>query len=360
METLDTHDTDGTITAANTSGNIPANKPTSPLNVAILGAGGIAHTMASTLTLMANDPRYSWLIQPYAVASRNALRAEQFAQQYGFPVAYGSYEDLLADPQVDLVYIATPHSLHAEQGIACLQAGKNVLVEKSFTANASQARELLDTARSTGLLCTEAIWTRYMPSRDIVDELIASGEIGQVQVVSANLGYPVSSKPRMTDPTLAGGALLDVGVYPLNFIDMVLGPREIERIATSMQPYETGVDAQNSTTVYYQDGTMAVSTSTMLAVSDRNGTIWGTDGYIVCHNINNIESIDLFGNDHKLRRHISIPTQLTGYEYEVEAAAKAILHGEPECTQMPHADSLRIMEILDRIRAEWGLRYPFE
>ena len=199
-----------------------------------------------------------------------------------------------------------------------------------------------------------------MPSRALLDEIIASGEIGTVRVVNANLGYPVSSKPRMTDPTLAGGALLDVGVYPLNFIDMVLGPREIERIATSMQPYETGVDAQNSTTLYYRDGTMAVSTSTMLASSDRGGYIWGSKGYIVCHNINNIESIDVFGNDHELKRHIPVPEQLTGYEYEVEAAARAIINGKPECESMPHADTLRIMDLLDRIRAAWGLKYPFE
>ena len=343
-----------------TKGGILSEHSASPLNVAILGAGGIAHTMANTLTAMADDPQYATLVQPYAIASRSEERAKQFAQQHGLPVAYGSYEALLADPDVDLVYIATPHSLHAEQGMACLHAGKNILVEKSFTANAAQARELLDTAHSTGLLCTEAIWTRYMPSRSIVDKIIADGEIGQVRAINANLGYPVSSKPRMTDPTLAGGALLDVGVYPLNFIDMVLGPREIARDSTSMQPYETGVDAQNSTTLYYQDGAMAVSTSTMLASSDRSGTIWGTDGYIVCHNINNIESIDVFGSDHQLRRHIPVPPQLTGYEYEVEAAAHAIVNGESECAQMPHADSLRIMELLDRIRAAWGLRYPFE
>lgn len=152
----------------------------------------------------------------------------------------------MADPDVDLVYIATPHSLHAEQAILCMKAGKNVLVEKSFTANAGQAREALAVAEETGMLCTEAIWTRYMPSRKLINEVIESGEIGEVKAASANLCYPVSGKARMTDPACAGGALLDVGVYPLNFLDMAVGAdhgRTLDHFDTSMVPAETGVDA---------------------------------------------------------------------------------------------------------------------
>ncbi len=238
------------------------------VNVAILGAGRIAHSMARTLVAMAADPRYAGLVAPYAVAARDGGRAAAFAAEYGFPVSYGSYYELLADPDVDRVYIATPHRLHAEQGIACLKAGKNILVEKSFTANAAQARALLDAADGSGLLCTEAIWTRYMPSRAIVDRIVASGAIGELRSISANLCYPVSGKARMSDPAMAGGALLDVGVYPLNFIDMVMGGHgevPVERVETSMTPYApTGVDAQNSTTLYYANGVMAVSTSSML------------------------------------------------------------------------------------------------
>lgn len=331
-----------------------------PVKVAILGAGSIAHSMARTLVAMTGDERYCKLIEPYAVAARDMARAQEFAQQYNFSVAYGSYEDLLADPNVDLVYIATPHSLHAEQGIACLEAGKNILVEKSFTANAAQARALIDTSHRTGLLCTEAIWTRYMPSRQIISDTLASGIIGDVRAINANLCYPVSGRARMTDPALAGGALLDVGVYPLNFIDMVVGPRMIEHLETSMQPNETGVDAQNSTTLYYQGGVMAVSTSSMITSSDRGGYIWGTDGYLVCSNINNVEGIDVFDGNHALIRHIDVPEQLTGYEYQVASAANAILDGKIECAEMPHSDTIRIMELMDSIRSQWGLRYPFE
>lgn len=333
------------------------------VNVAILGAGRIAHHMAETLVKMAADPRYADLIAPYAVAARDGERAAAFAAQYGFPVSYGSYDELLADPDVDLVYIATPHSLHAEQGIACLRAGKNILVEKSFTANATQARALLDVAEESGLLCTEAIWTRYMPSRAIIDEVLASGTIGEVKAIAANLCYPVSDKARMTDPSLAGGALLDVGVYPLNFIDMVMGGHgevPVERIDTTMVPYATGVDAQNTMTLVYANGVVASAASSMLCASDRGGYVWGTDGYVVCRNINNVESVDVYGLDHALVEHHDVPAQLTGYEYQVAAAANAILDGRRECAEMPHADTLRIMELMDAVRDRWGLRYPFE
>ena len=333
------------------------------VNVAILGCGGIAHSMARTLVGMAADPRYADLIAPYAVAARDGERASEFAAQYGFPVAYGSYEELMADPDVDLVYIATPHNLHAEQSIACLEAGKNVLVEKAFTANAQQAKDLLAVADRTGLLCTEAIWTRYMPSRALIDGIIDSGELGEVKAANANLCYPVSGKPRMSDPALAGGALLDVGVYPLNFLDMAVGAshgRSIARVETSMAPFDTGVDAHNSTTLFYDDGTMGVATSSMLVSSDRSGAVWGTDGYLVCENINNVQWIDVFDKDHRRTRRVDVPEQITGYEYEVASAANAILDGRTECAEMPHADSLRIMELTDRIRADWGLIYPFE
>ncbi|AKV55311.1 NAD-dependent oxidoreductase [Bifidobacterium actinocoloniiforme DSM 22766] len=330
------------------------------VKVAILGAGRIAQHMADTLTRMAQDKRYQGLVEPWAVASRSEERAEAFAKEHGIPKAYGSYQGLLDDPDVDLVYIATPHSLHAEQAHACLQAGQNILVEKSFTANAAQAGPVLDEARELGLLCTEAIWTRYMPSRKIVDNIIESGAIGQVKAASANLCYPTTHKPRMTDPALAGGALLDVGVYPLNFLDMVFGPKPLDRVESTALMHPTGVDEHNATTLLYRDGTMGLAASSMTMASDRSGAIWGTEGYLVCRNINNIEGIDVYDADHQLVAHRSVPAQLTGYEYEVAAAARAILDGASECPQMPHADTLRMMELMDRIRGIWGMSFPFE
>lgn len=330
------------------------------IKVAILGAGGIAHAMALTLNRMADDPRYTNLVEPYAVAARDGERAADFARQYGLPVSYGSYEEMLADPEVDLVYIATPHSLHAEQGEQCLRAGKNILVEKSFTANTAQAERLLATARETGLLCTEAIWTRYMPSRTIIHDLLASGIIGEIRTVSANLGYTITGKARLTDPALAGGALLDVGVYPLNFVDMILEGRPYDRMATAMTSYQTGVDAQSTTTLFYPDTVMAVAYSSMVSISDRDGVVWGTDGHLICRNINDISAVDVYDRDYRLVKHVDMPEQLTGYEYEVASAANAILDGARECPEAPHTDTLRIMRLMDDIRGQWGLRFPFE
>lgn len=333
------------------------------VNVAILGAGSIANTMATTLVKMAADERYAGWIHPYAVAARDYERAEEFRGRYGFDRAYGSYEELAADPMVDLVYIATPHVFHAEQAILCLKAGRNVLVEKSFTANAAQARELLKVADETGLLATEAIWTRYQPSRAIINELVASGELGDIRMVRADLSYENHGRDRITNPALAGGALLDVGVYALNFIDMAVGAdhgREIASLNTVMVPYESGVDQSNATTIVYDDGLMAVATSSRAVASDRAGVIEGDKGYAIVDNINNPTGIDVYGLDHEVKRHIDVPAQLTGYEYEVAAAANAILDGLGECAEMPHADTMRIMELMDRIRGAWGLAYPFE
>lgn len=158
--------------------------------------------MADTLVKMAADSRYADLIEPYAVAARDAVRAADFAAKYGFPVSYGSYEELVADPNVDLVYIATPHNLHAEQAILCMKAGKGVLVEKAFGANAAQARKMISVSKETGMLCAEAIWTRYMPSRAIIDEILASGAIGEIQAIDANLCYPPPRRHESLIPRL--------------------------------------------------------------------------------------------------------------------------------------------------------------
>lgn len=330
------------------------------INVAILGAGRIAQSMAKTLVAMAADERYRDLVAPYAVAARDGERAAEFAAKYGFPVSYGSYEELAADPNVNLVYIATPHNFHAEQAVLCMRAGKGVLVEKAFGANAAQSQEMLDVSTQTGMLCTEAIWTRYMPSRAMIDDIIASGAIGEVQAIEANLCYPTTAKARITDPALAGGALLDVGVYPINFIDMIMHNAPIARIESSMQPFETGVDAHDSMTFYYENGVMATAQSSILCHSDRMGAVWGTKGYLTCQNINNVESIDVFDGTHTVTAHYDVPAQLAGYEYEVAAAAQAVLDGRTECAEMPHADTMRIMKLMDSLRADWELTYPFE
>ena len=298
-------------------------------------------------------------VTAYAVAARQKARAAVFASEFGFEKAYGSYEEMLLDPAVDLVYVATPHSFHYEHVKLCLNHGKNVLCEKAFTQNARQAEEVLALAKEKKLLLTEAIWTRYMPMRKTLDEVIASGMIGKVTSLTANLGYALGAVERLQEPSLAGGALLDLGVYPINFALMAFGT-EIERIVSSAVLTEKGVDARNSMIIQYKDGKVANLYSDMLAVTDRRGLIFGDQGWIEVKNINNCEGIKVYNHDYQLIASYETPKQITGYEYEVEACVQAIKKGDLECPQMPHEETIRVMKIMDQLRREWGVVYPGE
>ena len=325
------------------------------MRMGYLGAGNISGQMAETVARMGE-------VENYAVAARDPERAREFAGRWGFSRAYGSYEELLADPDVDLVYVALPHSHHHRWTIAALEAGHHVLCEKAFAANERQARDMVACAREHGLLLAEAIWTRYMPSRNMIDEIVASGEIGEVTTVAANLGYRVDGSPRMTDPALAGGALLDLTVYPLNFASMVLG-NGIRRIAASMVAAPTGVDGQDSVMIEYESGQMASLFSTMYAMTDREGQILGTRGFVTVENINNPQVIRVYASDgltRELTREIAVPEQISGYEYELLSCKRAIEAGALECPEMPHAETLELMRQIDEIRRQFGVVFPFE
>lgn len=321
-------------------------------NVAILGTGAIAALMADTLNRMPGA-------RLYAVGSRDEARARAFAQKYGAQAAYGSYEAVVADPQVDLVYIATPHSEHAAHALLCIRAGKPVLCEKAFTANARQARDVFVEAEHRGVFITEAIWTRYMPMMASIREELESGRIGEPRMLTGNLGYFMADVPRLRDPNLAGGALLDVGVYTLHFALALFG-HDIARVETSCSLLPTGVDAQNAVTLYYTDGRMAQLNSSLEACLDRRGAIYGTQGYMLVENLNNFESLSVYDARNRLLRRVERPAQITGYEYEVLACLRALEQGELSCPEIPHEESLRVMELMDRLRIAWGVRYPFE
>jgi predicted dehydrogenase len=209
------------------------------------------------------------------------------------------------------------------------------------------------------LLLTEAIWTRYMPLRKTLDDIITSGVIGNVSMLTANLGYVINHKVRLTEPSLAGGALLDVGVYTLNFALMAFGT-EIERITSTAVITDKGVDAQNSITLVYKDGKMAVLNSTMLSLTDRQGIISGNKGFIVAENINNCQSLRVYDLNRKEIAYYEAPKQISGYEYEVSACIRAIQEGKLECEEMPHTETKRVMRIMDDLRKEWGVIYPGE
>ena len=286
-------------------------------------------------------------------------KAEKFAKEYGAQKAYGSYEDLVSDPEVELVYVATPHSHHFEHAKLCIEHGKPVLCEKAFMANAKQAKEIFELAKEKNVFITEAIWTRYLPSRKMIDDVIASGEIGEVTFVTANLGYDIKDVERMQNPELAGGALLDVGIYPLTFISMVLG-NEIKEVVSTCTKTATGMDEQNAIILKYDNGVMAMAHSGMLAGTEQYGIVYGTKGYLIAENLNNVTGIKVYTKERKLIRELSVPKQITGFEYQVRASMKAIREGRLECEEIPHEESVIMMELMDRLRADWGIRYPFE
>jgi predicted dehydrogenase len=322
------------------------------MKMAILGAGNIARSMAATIKEMEE-------VTSYAVASRDNNKANEFAKEFGFERAYGSYEEMLKDPNVQLVYVATPHSHHYEHVKLCLNHGKHVLCEKAFAINAKQTEEMFALAEEKKLLLTEAIWTRYMPLRKTLDDIISSGVIGSASILTANLGYAISHVTRLTEPSLAGGALLDVGVYPINFALMAFGT-DIEKISSTAVITDKGVDAQNSITFVYRNGRIAVLNSTMMAQTDRLGIISGDKGRIIAENINNCERIKVYNIEGKEIACYEAPKQITGYEYQVLSCIKAIKEGKLECEEMPHAETIRVMKVMDDLRKEWGVIYPGE
>lgn len=321
-------------------------------NIAILGAGRIATFMAKTVNGMKN-------VNLYGIASRDVSKAEEFAKEYSVEHAYGSYEEMLQDPNIDLVYIATPHSHHYDHAKLCLQYGKNVLCEKAFTANKKQAEEVLSLAKEKGLLITEAIWTRYMPIAQTLKDVLNSGKIGTPSSLISTFGALVSEKPRLREPSLAGGALLDLGIYPLTFAMIAFG-NEIKDIKTSATLTDLGVDETHSVILTYKDGKVATLCSSMISAMESQAIIYGTKGYLKVYGMNNYEKIEVYNSNRELVETIERPEQITGYEYEVTAALNAISEGKLECPEMPHEETLLVMEIMDGLRASWGVHYPFD
>lgn len=305
--------------------------------------------MANTLNLMGYGV--------YAVASRSLEKAKEFAKECKAEVAYGSYEALAQDEKVQLVYVATPHSEHFNNMMLLLKYKKPVLCEKAFTKSYDEALKVIESFKAQNVFVTEAIWTRYMPLRRTLDSVLAFGVIGEVKTVTANLCYKIDHKERLIKPELAGGALLDVGVYALNFAIMVLGS-EVEVASSSCVLSPLGVDYQNSFTLRSKSGALAVLFSGMNCVSDRKGIIYGTNGRIEVENINNPASftvMDLEGN--VIKKEVA-PKQLNGFEYEVQECIDSVLEGKVEAPSMKHEEILQVMQIMDSMLKSWGVVYP--
>ena len=322
------------------------------LRVGIIGTGWIAEKAAITLRGLKD-------CEAYAVGSRTPEKAEAFARQWGIGKAYGSYAALMADPDVDLVYVGTPHSHHYDVTREALLAGKPCLVEKAFMANRREAQEIIDLAHERRVFLAEAIWTRYQPVVATVRELIANGRIGTPRLLTATLGYSMGDKPRIMRADLCGGALLDLGVYALNFVRMFF-PADIVSIDSQCVKSATGMDLTNAITLVLADGMLCNLQSSAACVGDNIGVIAGTDGNLIIDNINNPQTITVNGPDRTYVETIRVPEQITGYEYQFSACRQALIDGLLEPREMPHKETLYIMELMDGLRQKWGVRYPMD
>ena len=332
------------------------------MKFAILGCGFIATKMAEAVKALESRG-----VEAYAVASRSLTKAEKFAKDYGFGRAYGSYEELAKDPAVDLIYIATPHSEHYNNILLCLEHGKNLLVEKAFTANALMASEVIALAEEKGVFLSEAMWTRFLPAVQMVKDLILAGKIGKVESVEADFSMPLSHIERLRKPELAGGALLDLGIYSLTFADIFLTDDEIAgaenhivQTKTHCVKFDTGVDATDWIDLIYANGQVAHLKTSMVAPLKNEGVIYGTDGFIRVLNLNDMVEIQLFDKAGSLLESITPPRIENCYEYEVLACKAALEKGQKECAEMPHSKTMQMMTQMDGLRASWGVSYPFE
>ena len=322
------------------------------LRIGIVGAGWIAEKAAITLNGLET-------CECHAIASRSLEKATAFAKQWNVKKAYGSYGEIHVDPDIDLVYVATPHSHHYEVTRDALLAGKPCLVEKAFMANHAQSLAIVQLARERGLFLAEAIWTRYQPVVKTVRDLIASGRIGTPRLVTATLGYSMGDKPRIMRPDLCGGALLDLGVYALNFVRMFF-PADIVSIESQCVKSATGMDLTNAISLVLADGMLCNLQSSAACVGDNIGVIAGTDGNLIIDNINNPQKVSVNTHDREFVEDIQVPQQITGYEYQFLVCREALLEGLLEPREMPHEETLFIMQLMDDLRQKWGVHYPMD
>lgn len=327
--------------------------PIQPIRWGILGTGRIAGIFAEGLRTLP-DARL------VAVGSRSAARAEHFGALYDVPRRYSSYTALVADPAVDIVYVTSPHALHCEHTLLALQAGKPVLCEKPFALNARQAAAMIDAARARNLLLVEAMWTRWLPLMARLRELLAEQMIGAVRMLRADFGFRATPDPqhRLFNPALGGGALLDVGVYCISFASMLFGtPTQITGLATLGG---TGVDEQAAIVLGYAGGQLATLTTAIRTNIPHEALILGTAGYIRLHEQWWCPTRLTVQRDGQPAETIALPYQGNGYHYEAAEAMRCLRAGEIESPVLPHAETLVIMQTLDALRAQWGLRYPGE
>jgi predicted dehydrogenase len=324
----------------------------------IIGPGRIAHQFAEGLKVIEDAALY-------AVASTTPGKAQDFAAQYrGAPhdgaKTYASYEALVNDPQVDAIYIATPHRFHIDNALLCLKAGKPVLCEKPLTVNAAETQQLIETARARKVFLMEALWTRYLPIYQPIREWLEAKAIGDLRLLVSNFGFNIPKGPedRWLNPELAGGTLLDMGVYPIAVSQWIMGqnPKSF-----SAQAYlgSTGVDELTAAVLKYENGVISQFNSNFITDGVNDFMIYGSTGHIRIHgNYWGATEATLVTADQTVT--VSQPFRGGGFEYQTEEAMRCIRAGLLESPGMSHADTLANMQLMDSIRTQIGLKYPFE
>ncbi len=319
----------------------------------IIGTGNIAKKFATGLTALPDA-------ELVAVGSRNQATADVFGDQFNVPRRHPSYAALAADPEVDAVYISTPHPFHKPNSLLCLEAGKAVLTEKPFTMNAREASEVIDFARDRQIFLMEAMWTRYIPIMVRLRELLADGVIGEPRMLTADFGYRARVNPqgRTFAKELGGGALLDVGIYPLSLSSMIFGTAE--RVTGMAHLGETGVDENSAMILGYPGGALGVLTTAIRTSTPHIAIINGTEGRITVHSpwwVPQRMTVEIFGKE---TTEIHMPIVGNGYNYEAAEVARCLRARLLESDVMSLDETLEIMETMDEIRAQWGLTYPMD
>lgn len=326
---------------------------TDRLRWGILGTGWIAEQMTDDLRVLGSPVT--------AVGSRTQQKADAFAARFDIPAAHGSYEALVADPAVDVVYVATPHPMHAADATLALEAGKHVLVEKSFTVNAAEASAVVALARERGLVVLEAMWTRWLPHMVRLRELMAAGTLGEVRTLLADHTQKLSSDPahRIQNPERGGGALLDLGIYPVSFAWDVFGAPET--IVAQSSPTATGVDRQTAMVFGYPGGRQAVMHTALDTQGPNVAVILGTDARIEIDGVWYTPTrFRVIAPDGTVIETFDEKVEGRGMQFQAAELEALVAAGRLEGTILPPSESVAIMESLDAVRAQIGLTYPSE
>ncbi len=324
------------------------------LNWGILSTGTIAHKFAKTIKAMGEEAVL------YAASSRDLKKAEDFAEEYGIVKAYGSYEEMLLDENVDAVYVATPHSHHFDHMMLCLEHGKHVLCEKSFTVNRQQAELIFKTAKEKNLFVMEGFWTKFLPIYREVEKVLADGVLGDIRLVTAQYGYCTGTERgiRKFDPQLAGGTLLDIGVYAVGFASMILGyqPKAIE---TQVRFNDMGTDEFSSILLQYENGAIAQLTTAIQTTMPVLGCIYGSKGYMQINDFKSPSKFTVILNN-GTEYDVKMDLEINGFEYEIREAQNCIMNNQLESSIQTPEQSIAVMDIMDQVRSKWGLVYPME